>query len=105
MRAGCPSFMRRIGDGRAVIAARRRDHALLGALAHQQVGERAARLERPRMLENFELEGDRRAGEAKIVAGVRRIGVRRICGRMTSAVSEDIGAVGAAEFGHEHLGH
>ena len=49
-----------------MVAAGRRDHALLRALARQQVGEGTARLERPRMLQELELEAQRLAGQPEI---------------------------------------
>jgi hypothetical protein len=55
------------GHRGTVIAARGGNDARLGALPHQHIGEGAARLERPRGLQEFELEGDRRAREPKIL--------------------------------------
>jgi hypothetical protein len=49
-----------------VVAARGRDHAYRRDLALQQVVERAARLERARMLQELELEHEAHAGEAKV---------------------------------------
>jgi hypothetical protein len=49
-----------------MIAAGGRDHAGRGYLAQQQVGERAARLERAGMLQHFQLEGHWRRRQAEI---------------------------------------
>ena len=59
---------RRIGDRRAMVAARRRDHSGLRYLAGQQIREGAARLERPRVLQELELERQRMAGQAELGA-------------------------------------
>jgi hypothetical protein len=59
---------RRIGDGGAVIAARRRGDTSRGHLAHEQVGEGAARLERSGMLQQLELEADGGRAEAELGA-------------------------------------
>ena len=67
MVAGVPSLRRRIGHRGAVIPAGSRDHARRRHLAHQQVGECAARFERSGMLQKFELE-DQGAAEAEIRA-------------------------------------
>jgi hypothetical protein len=52
-----------------VIAARRRDDSCLGRASRQQVGESATRLERAGVLQEFELEDKRFAGDAEI-AGI-----------------------------------
>ena len=75
---------RGVGDGSAVIAAGRRDHAGRRHLAQQQVGEGAARLERSRVLEELELERQRERREAEVAAARASSGVSRTCGRMTS---------------------
>ncbi len=59
--AGTPSFIARIGDGHAVVAARRRDDAGLRNLAREQIGEGAARLERAGMLLELQLQAKRMA--------------------------------------------
>ena len=78
---------RRIGDRRAVIAARGRDDAGLRDRTSQQVGEGAARLERARMLQELELEVRRARRQAEIGHVGAQTGVRRICGRMTRSIS------------------
>ena len=52
-----------------MIAARRRDDAGFRYLAGQQIGEGAAGLERARVLQQFELEGERSGGQAQL-AGI-----------------------------------
>ena len=49
--AGIAELLRGVGDRRAVVAARGRDHAAVGTSRGQQVGERAARLERAGVLQ------------------------------------------------------
>ena len=49
---------RRIGDGSAVVPAGSGDHACARNLSREQIGEGAARLERSRMLQLLELQGD-----------------------------------------------
>jgi hypothetical protein len=49
-----------------MVAAGGRDHAGRGDGTLQQVGERAARLERAGMLEQLQLEGEGRRGEAEL---------------------------------------
>ena len=51
-----------------MVAAGRRDHAGLRHVAGQQIGERAARLERAGMLKKLELERQRMAGKAELGA-------------------------------------
>ena len=59
---------RGIGCRRAVIAAGCRDDAGFRHFAGQHIGERAARLERARVLEQLELERERSGGQTKLVA-------------------------------------
>ncbi len=58
-------FLRRISDGRAVVSARRSDDARLRNFSREQIGKGAARLERSRMLQLLELQGDRKRVEAE----------------------------------------
>ena len=51
-----------------MIAARSRDHACLGNVARQQVGEGAACFERTCMLQQFQLEDDADTVEAEVGA-------------------------------------
>ena len=57
-----------VRDGGAVIAARGGHHARRRDRAREQVGERAPRLERARVLEQLELQGQRELGEAEVGA-------------------------------------
>src|SRR6184192_3661121 len=61
-------FPRRESHGCAMIAARSRDHACLGNVARQQVGEGAACFERTCMLQQFQLEDDADTVEAEVGA-------------------------------------
>jgi len=63
-----PELHRGIGDSRAVIAPRCRDDAGFRHVAGQQIGESAARLERARMLKQFELEREGMRWNAKLGA-------------------------------------
>ncbi|MHC2740901.1 hypothetical protein ACVMFA_006688 [Bradyrhizobium liaoningense] len=65
-RGGNAEPLRRIGHGRAVIAAGRGDDTGLRHLPQQQVGEGAARLERSGMLQHLELEPEGRGRQAEI---------------------------------------
>ena len=58
--------MRGIGDGRAVIAARRGDDARRRHLARQEIGEGAARLERAGVLQKLKLERQPPEGKPEI---------------------------------------
>ncbi len=58
---------RGVGDRGAVVAARRRDHAGRRHRAGQQIGEGTARLERARMLQLLELEGQCCAPKTEIL--------------------------------------
>src|SRR5207253_6757357 len=57
---------RGIGDRRAMVAARGRDHAGLRYVTGQEIGESAARLERAGMLKQLQLERQRMAGKAEL---------------------------------------
>ena len=73
---------RRVRDRGAVVAARGRDDAGRRDLAQQQVGERAARLEGPGVLERLELERQRKRREPEVRAA-------RLDGRRPADVRPD----------------
>ena len=68
IRAGMPQPHRGVRDRRAVVAARRGDHACGRRVAKQQVGKGAAGLERAGVLQLFELEGQRERRQPEVGA-------------------------------------
>ena len=65
MRAGLPKLFGGISGGDAVISARRGGDARGRDVAHQKIGEGAARLERSGVLQQFELQPEPRGLEAE----------------------------------------
>ena len=61
-----PEALGGIGDGDAVVAARGRHDPCRGNLAHEEIRERAARLERSRALQLLELQDEPERGEAEV---------------------------------------